>query len=456
MHTMTRTQRMLLAVCSIFLMGACASQCDRRSPTITCSTANVTVAPGTCTAITNPCADNRWLAPPRIDGFQLCSPSDGISVRTRGGVGLPTTREICAEADVAIVANRPVEYRYTRGFGFGKGTINITTGNPMTAVATATPATIDRGQSTQLLVTPSGGVPPYTYGWVPVSSLNASNIQNPIASPTITTIYDVTVTDAAGLNATVSVVVNVRRTLEVAAFPPVINPGQSSQLNATATGGSPPYSFAWVPASSLVGADTSSPIATPSTTTTYVVTVTDSAGASMGGSVTVTVTANVLVTAFATPDTIRAGGTSLLQAFASGGTLPYSYSWNPAGSLDNPASSVTTASPSATTTYTVVVTDGAGGTANASITVTVIGGGPTACFTYTNDTVSQFINLNASCSTGGVVRYDWDFSFEPGNIDLQRTSPIAQWEYGFGDSGTITLTVFDALGPSSSTSLPFP
>ncbi|CAN5399328.1 hypothetical protein BH09BAC5_BH09BAC5_01840 [soil metagenome] len=53
--------------------------------------------------------------------------------------------------------------------------------------------TITSGQSTQLNGT--GGV---TYSWSPSGSLSCSNCQNPIASPTVTTVYTLTITDANG------------------------------------------------------------------------------------------------------------------------------------------------------------------------------------------------------------------------------------------------------------------
>jgi hypothetical protein len=63
--------------------------------------------------------------------------------------------------------------------------------------------------------------------------------------------------------------------VSVSAAPTTIAPGQTSQLQATATGGAGPYDFNWMPGTSLTGNGTASPVATPSTTTTYSVTVTD-------------------------------------------------------------------------------------------------------------------------------------------------------------------------------------
>ena len=46
--------------------------------------------------------------------------------------------------------------------------------------------------------TGSGGTAPYTYSWTPTTGLNNAGIANPTASPSVTTTYTVTVTDAKG------------------------------------------------------------------------------------------------------------------------------------------------------------------------------------------------------------------------------------------------------------------
>jgi hypothetical protein len=79
----------------------------------------------------------------------------------------------------------------------------------MMANATATPTSICTGNSSQLHANPSGGLPPWTYVWSPAGSLSAPFIENPVASPTVTTTYTVTVTDALGTTASSSVTLTV-------------------------------------------------------------------------------------------------------------------------------------------------------------------------------------------------------------------------------------------------------
>src|SRR5207302_7004587 len=63
--------------------------------------------------------------------------------------------------------------------------------------------------------------------------------------------------------------------VSVIAIPTTIDLGHSSRLQTNVTGGAIPYTFSWT-GSSLDNARTASPMATPSTTTTYTVTVNDS------------------------------------------------------------------------------------------------------------------------------------------------------------------------------------
>jgi hypothetical protein len=77
--------------------------------------------------------------------------------------------------------------------------------------------------------------------------------------------------------------------------------------------------------------------------------------------------------AFAGADvTICAGANAVIgSAGATGGQPPYSYSWSPVAGLSAPAAASTQASPAATTTYILTVTDAASNTAKDTVVVTV-------------------------------------------------------------------------------------
>jgi hypothetical protein len=176
----------------------------------------------------------------------------------------------------------------------------------------------------------------------------------------------------------------------------------------------------------------------------------------------VTVTVNLRVSATADPDSINAGEQSQLTATAEGGTIPYSYAWTPAASLDNPLAANPLASPTATTTYTVVVNDGAGAQRSAQAVVEVIpASGVTACFTAEQMTFGPFtwnVQADGSCSTGAIQFYRWwaDFNFEGQLPTFVTSSPIPP-VFAYEEVGTfdIRLEADDGLGNTHAVIVPF-
>jgi gliding motility-associated-like protein len=125
-------------------------------------------------------------------------------------------------------------------------------------------------------VTPIGGFPPYTYLWS-----DGQTTQTAIALAPGT--YTCVVTDAYGCTATSNVVVSSISQLNPDAGPYVtITAGQSTQLNGT--GGT---FYSWTPSNDLSCATCQNPIASPTVTTTYTLTVSDSLGCTLTDTVTV-------------------------------------------------------------------------------------------------------------------------------------------------------------------------
>jgi len=83
---------------------------------------------------------------------------------------------------------------------------------------------------------------------------------------------------------------------------------------------------------------------------------------------------------------IDVGGSTQLQATATGGDGMYTYDWTPIDSLDDPAIADPTAKPVGPTTYTVNVSDGEGGMASDDVTVYIndlsLNLDPQVCTTY--------------------------------------------------------------------------
>lgn len=107
--------------------------------------------------------------------------------------------------------------------------------SPLSVTASATPAQICYGSSSQLNANVSGGTGNYTYQWTPETGLSNPAISNPLASPLQTTTYTVTVNDG---NETVtgSATVTVNPTPET----PIINQ-QDDYLYSSASEGNQWY-----------------------------------------------------------------------------------------------------------------------------------------------------------------------------------------------------------------------
>ncbi|MFH1005123.1 MAG: SBBP repeat-containing protein, partial [Bacteroidota bacterium] len=89
--------------------------------------------------------------------------------------------------------------------------------------------------------------------------------------------------------------------------------------------------------------------------------------------------------------TICNGSSTTLSVTTTGGTLPYTYQWSPAAGLDNTTALNPIATPTTTTTYTVLVTDANG--CNASDTVqinnSIVPSAPSICV-VTVDSLSKY------------------------------------------------------------------
>lgn len=149
------------------------------------------------------------------------------------------------------------------------------------------------------------------FNWSPAAGLSASNIYNPVATPSVPTYY--TVTSDCGAD-TVFVDVQPPYTLNAGADVSICL-NSIAQMNATATPGTfAPYTFDWSPAAGLNFTNIANPIASPTVTTTYAVTSVSAQGCIKHDTVKVTI-AGVApsVSAFADPDTLCPGATTQLD-----------------------------------------------------------------------------------------------------------------------------------------------
>ena len=129
-----------------------------------------------------------------------------------------------------------------------------------------------------------------TYAWSPSAGLSATNIPNPIASPSATTNYVLTVTSADGCVSTDSVLVTVNDSITVDAGSDVTI-CEGSALSLTGAGSESIY--AWSGPDGYSSSDLNPSVSTNATTAmggNYVLSMTDTAGCVATDTVSVTVT----------------------------------------------------------------------------------------------------------------------------------------------------------------------
>lgn len=238
-------------------------------------------------------------------------------------------------------------------------TVTVTPG-PVTTISND--VTICPGSSTQLAVNATGTP---AYSWSPAAGLNNAAISNPVASPTATTDYIVTVSDGNGCKVkdTVTVTVLPPPVFSVQPAQPVLCKTQSVVL--TASGGN---TYTWLLEDNSVAGTSSSLSVQPDSSQVYRVQITDACGASTVLSVPVAV--NELpaptITKSNDIDCSDAHGQAVLHVTGGSG-----YVWDPAPGITDVTSDNQVVTPAASTTYYVTVTNSNGCTTRDSVTVQV-------------------------------------------------------------------------------------
>jgi uncharacterized protein (DUF2141 family) len=192
------------------------------------------------------------------------------------------------------------------------------------------------------------------------------------------------------------------------------------------TGGTAPYAYSWNTISVQTAAK-----ATGLAVGTYVVTVTDVNGCFNTHSVTITQPLLGLSSSISNSNNVSCSGGNNGNAtvLATGGTAPYSYSWN-----TSPIQNLATATELTAGTYTVSVTDFNGCSTSSSITITEPVG-VTATINQTNVLCAGDNTGSATVfTTGGVgsYSYSWD------TIPIQNSSTATNLK-----AGIYTVTISD-------------
>lgn len=284
-------------------------------------------------------------------------------------------------------------------------TVNVSAG--LTLTVTASSPTVCPGSTVTL--TSSGAT---NYTWSPSSSLSSPNGSPVTATPTVSTTY--TVLGATGTCtgvATVNINVTAALPILVTASPSFTTcPGGSATLTASGAGSSGQYT--WTPSTALSATTGSAVVSSPTVNTAYTV-----IGIDLLTGCTGTTNVNMIigsplsvsVSPLSATTCVGAGGVTLSAFGAS------NYVWSPSSSLSSGFGPVVVASPSTTTTYTVL---GSTGTCTGQAVTTIsVTSPPSLTVTPTNTTIcfgSSYTYTATGAGTNGT--YTWTPAFTLSSI----------------------------------------
>ena len=316
----------------------------------------------------------------------------------------------------------------------GSYTVTVTDGNGITksvsgtvsesgqlsANCSHTNVTINGANDGTASVTAIGGTLPYTYQWSNGGTTATINGLSPL-------IYNVIVTDNNGCTANCAVTITQPSVFTGTVIETNVscNGVSDGTISITSNGGVTPYTFAWDDGNTN---EDRTGLAAGS----YTLTATDNNGATYTKSITITEPDELIANCSHTDILVNGANNGTGTVQVSGGTAPYTYSWN------NGASTASISNLAAGS-YIVNVTDDNGCSAACGFTITE----PTAL----DITVS---GTNVSCNGGS-----------NGTIDVTVAGGVATYNYLWNDgdtnedrtgiaAGLYIITVTDANGATSS------
>jgi gliding motility-associated-like protein len=399
-----------------------------------------------------------------------CTGTDSVIVTVNNlpTIILSNDTTVCNGACVQLNAGGGTNYTWSPGTGLSDSTISnplacpivtttyylsvtdanacdntdsiMITVNPPPIITTNNDTSVCIGSCVQLNTT--GGV---SYVWTPTTGLSSDTIANPIACPTVTTTYIVTGTDALNCSNTDTVTITINSL-------PTVDAGNDigvCVVGSVVIGGNPTgpvgSTYSWSPSATLNNGTLANPTASPIVTTSYTVTVTDSNGCVDSDVMTVSI--NALPIVDAGNDTTICAGESILIGGSPTGPPNSSYSWAPAGTLNNNTLANPLATPLATTEYVVTVTDSNSCVNTDSILISV---NPLPIIVTSNDTalcIGDCYQLNAA----GAVSYIWNPSTGLSNSAIPNpvACPMVTTTYivtgtdanGCSDTSNVTITI---------------
>jgi gliding motility-associated-like protein len=303
-------------------------------------------------------------------------------------------------------------------------TVNVTGAAPFTvALSTNTNASCFGAADGSASFNVSGAGP-YNYSWSPAGGTT------PTASNLAAGSYTITVTDPVN-NCVQSSTVTITQPAAIIATATSANiscnGGNNGSATVNANGGTGGLTYSWSPAGGT------NATASGLTAGSYTVTVTDANGCDTTASVTLTQPA-VLTASSSIIDATCSVNTGSATVLPSGGTGPYSYTWNPSGPTTATATNL------AGGNYTVTVTDANGCSTTSTATISNITG-ITAGFTTSTTSGPVPLVVDFTNTTSGAVGYLWSF----GDSSIAIV-PDPSHTYTSGGTYTVTMIVTNADG----------
>jgi len=270
------------------------------------------------------------------------------------------------------------------------------------------------------------GTPPLIYSWTP----GGAAVPNPTGLPAGP--YSVTITDANGCTTSSVVIVTQPSQLSLLVSPSdTICFGDTAQIYAQATGGTPAYIYNWMGASGTGLTGTGPHMVTPTVPTIYTVQVTDANGCIMGPN-TINIFVRPQLTVNATDVSVCDGLTVNISATATGGTGgPYTYSWNNGPTTQT--QTVTGNIAASPMNYTVTASDGCSTNATDIATVTV-NPGSVGVFIGSDTVGCEPLTVTFIAVSNNGVNYTWNFGDGTNGVG----SPVT---HTFVNDGTYTVTM---------------
>lgn len=336
---------------------------------------------------------------------------------------------------------------------YASDSVTLTVSDPV--VTSTVGVTICYGDSIGLNASMTGGLgstSSWSYLWTPGKTLSDSTVYDPIARPTATTYYTVTITDSIGCSGKKTVLVSIPSLNVNAGRDTLICYGDSAQIGTDYT--LPPYNapsnaytFVWTPTASLSNYKIAQPYAKPLSNTTYKVKVYDLSNCFVGSD-TVQVNIIPLPPIDAGPNAYICKD-STVQLNASPDLPNYQYLWTSVSVVSPNNIYNPTTKPSVTSEYYLKITDTTGCSNQDSLTVFV--SNPAAVAIATPDSICPGATtiLDAQMNDALGSSSSWKFFWTPGS--LLSDSTVQDPAVTLNASANFNVVMRDSIGCLSNT-----